>query len=88
MEHYVAERYLAGPDDDRLAADAARVRAAACDASSEGSRVRFVQTVYLPGDEVCFYLFESDCCELVERVARLAELDVERILPAVALVER
>jgi hypothetical protein len=83
MEHYLAERYLAGRDGAGLAVDAARVRAAA----KRVGRVRVVQTVYVPGDEVCFYLFESDSAELVGAVGRLARIDLDRVLPAVALVD-
>lgn len=83
MEHYLAERYLAGRDGPGLALDAARVRAAA----KTVGRVRFVQTVYVPGDQVCFYLFESDSAELVGAVGRLARIDLDRVLPAVALVD-
>ncbi len=87
MEHYLAERYLAGREGDAIALDAARVRAATETIDRARGRVRFVHTVYVPGDEVCFYLFESDSPELVGAVGRLAKVDLDRVLPAVALVD-
>jgi hypothetical protein len=43
------------------------------------ARTRFVQTVYLPGDDLCFYVFESESAEDVAAVALAAAVDVDRI---------
>jgi hypothetical protein len=86
MEHYLAERYLSAGDGSSLVGDAERARAAASKLSRARARIRFVQTLYVPGDEVCFYLFESDRPDLVARASELAELGIERVLPAVAVL--
>lgn len=71
MEHFLAERYVARAD---VAQEAALLRALADDA-----HVRLLQTVYVPDDEVCFFLFEGDSREAV---AELAQFD--RVSEAVA----
>lgn len=64
MERFLAERYV--PQTD-VAREAARLRELA-----SGGDVRLLQTVYVPDDELCFFLFES---ESRERVAQLGRFD-------------
>lgn len=78
MEHYVAERYVASADGRHLRIELDRLRAAAIAVG----RATFLQSVYLPDDDLCLYLFRSDSAETVAEVARLAALDVDRIRPA------
>jgi hypothetical protein len=85
MQYYLAERYLPEHDRSEFAAETVRVRAAT---ERAGKGLRFLQTVYIPGDELCFYLFEAGSADLVDRVIRDARLDFERILPAVAVFDR
>lgn len=74
MAHWVAERYLSSVDDGRFRADLDRIEDAA-----RRLHIRFVQCLYLPGDELCLYLFESDSAESVAALSREASLDVDRI---------
>lgn len=76
--HVMAERYLAGAGSAAVASDVSRIKAAA----ARLSEVRLVQSVYLPGDELCLYLFESDSVTTVAELGRLAELDLDRIRSA------
>lgn len=76
--HVMAERYLAGAGPAAVASDVTRIRAAA----ARLSEIRLVQSVYLPGDELCLYLFESDSVTTVAELGRLAELDLDRIRSA------
>jgi len=73
MEHYLAERYLSPRGGSVLAADVARVRA------EVGTTVRLLHTFYVPDDEICFHLFESESAELVEQVGVAAGLDLTRV---------
>lgn len=77
MEHYLAERYLAESTRGGLARDTARIRSAA----KKVRHLRFVQTLYMPGDETCFFLFEGESAELVGRAAELAGIAVDRVVP-------
>ena len=83
MARFLVESYLPSGSRDSLAADAARLRAAA----ARLERVELLRTVYVPEDEVCFYLFESESAELVAEVSRSAELEFDRVQPVVALDE-
>jgi hypothetical protein len=78
---FLVEAYHPARNRRSLAADAARLRAAA----ARLERVELVSTVYVPEDEVCFYLFESDSAELVAEVSRAARLEFDRVQPVVAL---
>lgn len=75
MSHFVAERYVSSEERCDAAADAERLRAAAVALG----RIRFMQTVYLPADELCLYLFECDSAERVAELGRRALLDIDRI---------
>jgi hypothetical protein len=79
VEHYVAERYLPAGRAGSFAADLPGVR----DRSTELGGVRLVSAVYLPSEETCFYLFESESADLVAQAS--AGLGVDRILAAVAV---
>ncbi len=81
MARFLVESYLPAGSRDSLAADAARLRAAA----AQLERVELLSTVYVPEDEVCFYLFESESAELVAEASRAARLEFDRVQQVVAL---
>ena len=78
MEHFLAERYLPAAGRGTIAGDVERIRRAA--AAVAGTRL--VQTLYLPGDELCLHLFAGDSADDVARVGCAAELEIDRIRPA------
>ena len=41
------------------------------------------RTVFVPGDETCFFLFEAGSASDVERALDLAGVGYERVVPAV-----
>ena len=43
-------------------------------------RARLLQTLYVPDDEICFYLFESESAELVEEATSEAGIELTRIM--------
>ncbi len=81
MGQFLVEAYQPARSPRSLAADAARLRAAAARFES----VELLSTLYVPEDEVCFYLFESDSAELVAEASRTARLEFQRVQPVVAL---
>ena len=83
MPHFLVESYLAAGSRSSLAADAARLRAAA----ARVGRVRLVRSIYVPADEVCFHVLESDTAERVEDASRAAQLDFARVQSVVELGE-
>jgi hypothetical protein len=78
VDQFVAERYLASVDGERLHDDLARIR----DAAEHVSGVSFLGSVYLPADDLCLYLFTSESADGVAGVAQLASVAVDRIRPA------
>ena len=82
MPNYVIELY--GPSSDfasvRSAAD--RLATGARQLSGEGTRVRYLDTIFLPGDETCFHLLEAGSEADVRAVALRAGIDADRVVPA------
>ena len=82
MPNYVVERYRPNSDPDSLRAVADRLTAFARQASLDGVSVRYIDTIFLPGDETCLHLFEAESEADVEAVARRAGIEADRVVPA------
>jgi hypothetical protein len=82
MPNFVVERYRPSSDPDSLSTVADRLAAGARRVSVDGGSVRYVDTIFLPGDETCLHLFEADSEAEVRAVARQAGIDIDRIVPA------
>ena len=50
--------------------------------------MRYVDTIFLPGDEICLHTFEADSAADVRAVLRLAGIDVDRVVPAEQIESR
>jgi hypothetical protein len=83
MPSYLVESYAA---DSPAALEDARTRARRT--AELGSRVRYVRTTFLPGDETLMHLFEAPSAEALERAGRAADLPFERIVEAVEHVTK
>jgi hypothetical protein len=82
---YLAELYLPRGDEAALA-DAAMRAGAACKAlASEGRNVGYLQTIFVPQDEICFHLYEAQAADDVGEASRRAEIAYERIVRAISL---
>ena len=44
--------------------------------------MRYVGSIFLPGDETCLHVLEAPCEADVRAVAELAAIDVDRVIPA------
>ena len=82
MPNFVVERYRPSSDPDSLSTVADRLTAGARQVSLGGVSVRYLDTIFLPGDETCLHLFEADSEADVRAVARQAGIDIDRIVPA------
>jgi hypothetical protein len=82
MPNFVVELYRPRSDAEsvRLAAD--RLAAIARQLNSEGTPVRYVDTIFLPGDETCLHVLEAGSESDVRTVVRRAGIDVDRVVPA------
>ena len=82
MPTYIVERYRPSSDPESVRSVAERLTASAQHASDDGVSVRYIDTIFLPGDETCLHLFEADSEAEVQAVARQAGIVVDRIVPA------
>jgi hypothetical protein len=82
MAEYLIELYASRAGSAVVEESSRRARAAAQELTAEGEPVRFVRAIFVPEDETCFFLYEAETVEDVERAARRASLDVDRIVQA------
>jgi hypothetical protein len=82
MPNFVVERYRPRTDPDSLRALADRLTAGARQVSPDGRSVRYLDTIFLPGDETCLHLFAADSEADVRAATRQAGVEIDRIVPA------
>jgi len=80
MPEYLLELYVARADAPAVEQGAARVRRAAEEYSREGTPVRYLRSIFVPEDEICFHLFEAGSAESVARAIDRADLRAQRIV--------
>jgi len=78
MPSYLVESYLA---DSQAALEEARERARSV--AEQDAAIRYVRTMFLPGDETILHVFEAPSAEALSRAGRRAALSYERIVEAV-----
>jgi hypothetical protein len=84
MPSYLVETYLARRDDTARCDGERRARRAAAELTREGTSVRFDRSIYVPEDEICFYVFHAPSGSDAARTADLARLDALRVVEAVS----
>jgi len=80
---FLVEAFTPLPISDRLEQLSARARSAAVEVSRAGGSVRYVRSILLPEDQVCFHIFEGDSLGRVAQAVDLAGLEHERIVEAI-----
>jgi hypothetical protein len=85
MPTFVADRDLPGITLDQLSA----AQRAAIETSerftAEGKPVRYIRSLFVPGEAHCLCLFEAPNAELVEEVNRAAQIPFTRVTEAMDL---
>ncbi|HET9114987.1 MAG TPA: hypothetical protein VFN33_02720 [Gaiellaceae bacterium] len=84
MPSYLVETYLARGHEAERAAYERRARAAAETSRHEKAHVRFDRSIYVPADEICFYVFDAPSARHAARAAAGAGLDAIRVTEAIA----
>ena len=84
MPSYLVETYLARGRAGERAARERRARSAAEDLTDGRTRVRFDRSIYVPEDEICFFVFDAPSGRDVVLAAERAELDPIRVVEAVS----
>ena len=84
MPSYLVETYLArGGAGERSARDV-RASSAAAALTTGTSLIRFERSIYVPEDEICFFVFDAPSGRVAALAAERAELDPIRVVEAVS----
>jgi hypothetical protein len=84
---YLIECYVPNAEASAAGGAARRARLVAEQLSRDGMSVRYLRTMFLPEDELCFHLFEADSSDVVVEVARRTEPGRFRLVSAVVEFE-
>ena len=87
MPTYLVERFLRDLTSDQLRDFARAARRAAGETAGEtagkGPAVRYLRSVFVPGEKRCYCLFEAPSAAAVRKANERAELPFERVIEAV-----
>ena len=81
---YLIETYLARNQIGERVSLERRARSAAEELTQEKTRVRFEQSIHVPEDEICFFIFDAPSSQDAALAAQLAEVGPLRIVEAVS----
>ena len=84
MPSYLVETYLARGRAGERGARERRARSAAEELTDGRTRVRFDSSIYVPEDEICFFVFDAPSGRDAALVAERAELDSIRVVEVVS----
>jgi hypothetical protein len=82
MPSFLVETYLARGDAGERAARERRARSAARELAGERTDVRFERSIYVPEDEICFFVFDALTSRDAALIAQRARLDPIRVVAA------
>lgn len=82
---YLVDRDLPGITMEQLAGAQQAAIATSEQFSAAGKPVRYLRTVFVPGESHCMCLFEAPAMELVKEVNETAQLPYTRIVEAMDL---
>ncbi len=88
MVEFLVELYISQADSEAVARGANKARQAAEELTRQGTRVHYLQSIFVPEDETCFVLFEAISADAVQEAARRAALSFERVSEAVSSSRR
>jgi hypothetical protein len=84
MPSYLVETYLARGRAGELAAREQRARTAAEELTQGRTNVRFERSIYVPEDEICFFVFDAPSGREAAHAAARAALDPLRGVEALS----
>lgn len=85
MASFLVETYVAQGDAHKLSTAVEALRAAIGSGVGLTSPVRHVRSYLVPRDEMGVHVVEAESAEAVMRLARLAGIEVERIVAAIGV---
>jgi hypothetical protein len=87
MARYLVEVYAPSGGVAQVREAEARAASAAGAMRREGTRIRYLRSLFVPEDETCFHAFRADSIDAVGAAAERAELRHVRIVEAVLASE-
>jgi hypothetical protein len=81
---YLVETYLSRGLAGERASRERRARSAAEQLAKEGTRVLFDRSIYVPEDEICFFVFDAPSGKDAALAAQRAELNPIRVVEALS----
>jgi len=81
---YLVETFLSRGDAAECSARWRRASSAAEELTREGTRVRFDHTIYVPEDEICFFVVHAPSSRDAVRAAERANLEPFRVVEAIS----
>ena len=84
MPSYFVETYLARGHAGEREARERRARSAAEEPTEDRTRVRFERSIYVPEDEICFFVFDAPSGREAALFAQRCGLDPIRVVEAVS----
>ena len=84
MPSYFVETFLPRGAAGERAAREMRARTAAEELTRKGTSVRFDQTIHVPEDEMCFFVFDAPSGQDAALAAQLAGVGPLRVVEAVS----
>ncbi|MCH7738275.1 MAG: DUF4242 domain-containing protein [Chloroflexi bacterium] len=85
MPQYVVERHLPNYTGEQVAAAAKRAKQTTLAMTREGTPVRYMRSIFVPGEDKCYCLFEGDTADVVRLANERANLPVESIKEALSI---
>ena len=85
MASFLVETYVAQGDSDRFSRSVEALRKAVASMGGLDDDVRHLRSYLVPNDELGVHVLEAANAEAVKRVAKLAGIDVERIVSAIGV---
>ena len=85
MTHYMVERHLPQITPDELAAAAMRAKVTTMEMTNEGTPIRYLRSIFVPGEDKCLCLFEGPNAESVEQANRRANIPFERVTETIQI---
>ena len=85
MPQYVVERHFPNFTGEQIAAAAKSAKESSSEMTREGTPVRYLRSIFIPGEDKCFCLFEGENADSVLEANRRAELPVQKISEALSI---
>jgi hypothetical protein len=82
---YLVECYAPGIERAEVEFAGDRAHAASAELREEGQKVEYVGAILVPGDEVVFHVFASECAGTVREASVRASFEYERVVESIAV---